>query len=445
VFQHLIGPKHYVENLENSFNAYSYYSSKVSSKQQKKDDTAEFFRRLDLITSERIQLLAEEMNSNYFHNVSATQRICAHPRNPYDSPNIELNNGFTFAGHGRKYHCHLPTCLGCGVTRCGRPRKKIQQLIKATNQLKQEIKLALSDNLNHIPIPAWGAVTLTGPSVKGFSLLQTESVYKKAFSLLYARRFWNRSIATWVRALEFTLEPQSQSDIDFYGELPFDVAGYNVHFHLLLYGDLKTIEHDIKAAWSACLKKAWSKLGHDLDIRTRDGRAIVFFRKIPSSGAAVERYGNYITKPQLSIPYLPDKDLIELTGLSKGHRRIEIGRIVRADKKKVEGASILDITNTIPAPSPNQSDLDSGQFHAHDSASTTNKYLPKDKPIIKARVKGYLDRDLLPDEYLDRLLEKVSRHWQYREWMLAYKYPNSVFRSSDGYCWSGINLLKSVN
>jgi hypothetical protein len=63
-------------------------------------------------------------------------------------------------------------------------------------------------------------ITLTGPTLQGVSLEDSNKVYNRAFALLADTAFWSSRVQAGAKHVEFTVNPH----------------GYHTHVHLLIYG-----------------------------------------------------------------------------------------------------------------------------------------------------------------------------------------------------------------
>lgn len=118
-------------------------------------------------------------------------------------------DGQPFSAFGRKTSCYSRLCPHC-----------IRQLQrKAQRRLVAARDRFWKDNQRE-PNKCERFVTLTGPTLQGVSLEDSNKIYNRAFALLADTAFWSSRIDAGAKHVEFTVNPR----------------GYHVHIHLLIYG-----------------------------------------------------------------------------------------------------------------------------------------------------------------------------------------------------------------
>ena len=117
--------------------------------------------------------------------------------------------GRPFEAFGRKTSCYSRLCPHC---------------IKLLQRKSQNRLVAARDAFwkDHVREPGKFErfVTLTGPTVQGISLEDSNKIYNRAFALLADCAFWSSRVEAGAKHVEFTVNPH----------------GYHTHIHLLVYG-----------------------------------------------------------------------------------------------------------------------------------------------------------------------------------------------------------------
>lgn len=141
---------------------------------------------------------------------------CSDPDNIWTAE-ITDAEGRPFDAFGRKTSCYSRVCPNC---------------IKLLQRKAQRRLVASRDafwKVHHREIGKYERfVTLTGPTLQGVSLEDSNKIYNHAFALLAGSAFWSSRVDAGAKHVEFTINPH----------------GYHTHVHLLIYGSY--IERDAR-------------------------------------------------------------------------------------------------------------------------------------------------------------------------------------------------------
>lgn len=133
---------------------------------------------------------------------------CSDPDNIWTAA-IADAEGRPFDAFGRKTSCYSRLCPHC---------------IKLLQRKAQRRLVAARDafwKTHHRETGRYERfVTLTGPTLQGVSLEDSNKIYNRAFALLADTSFWSSRVEAGAKHVEFTVNPH----------------GYHTHIHLLTYG-----------------------------------------------------------------------------------------------------------------------------------------------------------------------------------------------------------------
>lgn len=133
---------------------------------------------------------------------------CSDPDNVFVAE-IEDKEGRPFSAIGHKSACGSRLCRSCLKLL---QRRSQRRLVDVRDEFwKQNVRE---------PGKFERFVTLTGPTLQGMSLEDTNKLYNLAFEKLNDRVFWSSRVDAGAKHVEFTVNPR----------------GYHTHIHLLIYG-----------------------------------------------------------------------------------------------------------------------------------------------------------------------------------------------------------------
>lgn len=182
-------------------------------------------------------------------------RRCGDPSNVWVGLGLPDGSGATFEGVGTLYECRLPFCPSCSADKSRRSRHRLHEALARVTLRDRE---------------RWRHITLTGPPVRGEFLITVLSVVLRAFGLLRKRKLWARGVRAGVRCIEFTVDENRD---------------YSAHIHTLVAG--RYVPHgELRAAWSACLTRAWAERGEDIAFRTLRAEALIYIQLVLPEGSA---------------------------------------------------------------------------------------------------------------------------------------------------------------
>lgn len=139
----------------------------------------------------------------------------------------ELNDseGSSFDAYGRK--------SSCGSRLCPHGLKELQRRSQRRLVVARD---AFWKHNEREPGKAERFVTLTGPTLQGVSLEDSNRIFNRAFELLSDRAFWAARVCAGAKHVEFTVNER----------------GFHTHIHLLVYGDYlerDTQQEEKSRAW----------------------------------------------------------------------------------------------------------------------------------------------------------------------------------------------------
>lgn len=275
---------------------------------------------------------------------------------------IPDSDGEMFQAYGRKTCCYSRLCPSCIKVL---QRKAQKRLVAARDAYWSRNECASGKYERFI--------TLTGPTLQGFSLEQTNNVYNRAFALLSNTKFWSSRVVAGAKHVEFTVNER----------------GYHTHIHVLAYSsfierdagqEAKTREWrqerarrnadsglrvvgslpalgNLQREWTKCLSQATREFGREIEwsasptaegwyssLPTADGEVVEFqpttaaaanidIRIVrekgrPSNGeiglpSAVKELTKYITKASC-WPEVSDSQLVEIAEVRRWPRCFEL-------------------------------------------------------------------------------------------------------------------------
>lgn len=248
--------------------------------------------------------------------------LCNSDHNRFEAEDMNLlDSDELFDGVGKFWSCNSRLCPECTKRLSIRNRKIASRSIANS-------KLYTFENYHFI--------TLTMPH-NNQPLKRCREIINYAWSLLRKREFF-KVFSGGIKSEEFT----------------FTKNGYHYHLHLLVKG--KYFKYDeLRAIWTDCLMKAFSKFGNPFNVRTKDKRAIIKCIKIPPTQKALKsmtfELTKYITKSD-SWNKVPPEDLLEIALTARFPRMFELFgsfRVAR-DSPIVHKQEISDGENSQPKP-----------------------------------------------------------------------------------------------
>ncbi|MEK6281586.1 MAG: protein rep [Acidobacteriota bacterium] len=168
--------------------------------------------------------------------------------------------GRAFSAFGRKTSCYSRMCPHCIKDL---QRKAQRRLIAARNDFWK-------DNQRE-PGKFERFVTLTGPTLQGVALEESNEIYNRAFALLADSSFWSSRVEAGAKHVEFTINPH----------------GYHTHIHLLVYGSY--IERDAE-------QEAKSRQWRSERAAKREASNLRIVGSLPSLGNLQDQWTRCITQ-----------------------------------------------------------------------------------------------------------------------------------------------------
>lgn len=166
-------------------------------------------------------------------------------------------------------------------------------------------------------------VTLTGPTLQGVSLQDSNRIYNRAFQLLADTAFWSSRVEAGAKHVEFTVNPN----------------GYHTHIHVLIYGsyierdaeqELKSREwrsqraarhaarrmrivtalpplSNLQDEWSRCFTQAVREFGRDVEWNAQAGKQGWYSRFPLLAGEVVEVQPTTAPKANVDVRLVREK------------------------------------------------------------------------------------------------------------------------------------------
>ncbi len=205
--------------------------SDASSRARQKKDVqvkAQEQRARAVALAKRLALAAEACGSRRALNRAYLIGRCSDAENVWVARGLEDKEGREFDAFGVKSSCSSLMCSHCLKNQQKRAQHR---LVEARDRFWRTHKREFG-KLERF-------VTLTAPTLQGFSEYQGEKVFNRAFVLLNDRAFWSERVEAGAKHLEFTVNER----------------GYHPHIHVMFYGSFMERDADREAATVEWRKK----------------------------------------------------------------------------------------------------------------------------------------------------------------------------------------------
>jgi hypothetical protein len=236
-------------------------------------------------------------------------RDCACDENVYTGVNLQRKDtGELFNGVGTLTACGSRLCPSCVSALSARSRRRARA------------------GMNRVGVPGrgerWRFITLTAPTLPAsqVGLVDTIKIIQRAWRLL-SKRDWGVKIRAGIKAFEFTMGDESKLELEG-RKWDASIDGYHTHLHLLVISKFIDVQL-LREVWTQCLKKAWSEIGIDAGINTKDGLCIVGVRSVTSREEAIAEISKYVTKNS-SWDAVPASQLVEVAQVTRWGRMFEL-------------------------------------------------------------------------------------------------------------------------
>jgi hypothetical protein len=236
-------------------------------------------------------------------------RDCASAENCYTGVNLQRkDDGEFFNGVGALTACGSRLCANCVAALSARSRRRARSGLARVGAAR--------------PGERERFITLTAPTLPAsqVKLVDTIKILQRAWRL-FSKRDWGVKIRAGIKAFEFTMGDERKLELE---GRKWDAAidGYHTHLHLLVISKFINIQL-LRETWTDCIKKAWSEIGIEKGINTKDGLCIVNVKNITSREEAINEVCKYVTKNS-SWDNVPASQLVQVAQVTRWSRMFEL-------------------------------------------------------------------------------------------------------------------------